>query len=247
MGGGFGGKTRNRQVVEAARLAVLTEKPVQVAWTRAEEFFYDTFRPAAVIRIASGLSSSNRMVFWDYHVHYAGDRGAISCYDAPHQRGAPSGKGRGMACGIYKGTYVAALGEAEVDKSSGRCRLKRVVFAQDMGEVINPEGARMQIEGYVMMGLGYAFSETIRFRNGEIIDLKFDTYQIPTFSWMPKITVLLIDNPDIGPQEGGEPAITCMGALAANVVFDATGIRFNELPLTPERVREGLKSVKKAT
>ena len=116
---------------------------------------------------------------------------------------APSGKGQGVACGIYKGTYVAAMGEVEVDKTSGRCKVKRVVCAQDMGQVINPEGAKMQMQGCAMMGLGYALTETIRFRDGEILDLNFDTYQIPKFSWMPKIETVLIDNPDIPPQEGG--------------------------------------------
>jgi nicotinate dehydrogenase subunit B len=54
VGGGFGGKTRNLQVGEAARLAKLTGKPVQVAWSRSEEFFYDSFRPAAIVKIRSG-------------------------------------------------------------------------------------------------------------------------------------------------------------------------------------------------
>ena len=153
----------------------------------------------------------------------------------------PSGKGLGLACGIFKGTYVAAMGEVEVDMASGHCRMKRVVCAQDMGQVVNPEGARMQIEGCVMMGLGYALAERIRFRDGEILDLNFDTYQIPRFSWLPKIETILIDNPEMPPQEGGEPAVTCMGALVANAIFDATGVRFYELPISPERIQEALK------
>ena len=55
VGGGFGGKTRNTQAVEAARLSKAVGKPVQVAWSRAEEFFYDTFRPAAIVKISSGI------------------------------------------------------------------------------------------------------------------------------------------------------------------------------------------------
>ena len=60
VGGGFGGKTRNLQVGEAARLARLTGKPVQVAWSRNEEFFYDSFRPAAVVKIRSGATAQRR-------------------------------------------------------------------------------------------------------------------------------------------------------------------------------------------
>ncbi len=75
VGGGFGGKSRNLQVVEAARLAKLSGKPVQVAWTRKEEFFYDSFRPAAIIKIHSGISEEGKINFWDYNVYYAGERG----------------------------------------------------------------------------------------------------------------------------------------------------------------------------
>jgi nicotinate dehydrogenase subunit B len=318
VGGGFGGKNRNQQVVEAARLAKLTGKPVQVTWTRGEEFFYDSFQPAAIVKIASGLDASNRIVFWDYHVYFAGGDKAPTFYDVPHNRTtayggwqetrhahpfdtgpwrgpngnsntfareshmdalaaaagadpvafrlthlqdkrmlrvleaagsafgwskavAPSGKGRGVACVIYKGTHVAAMAEVDVDKTSGRCQVKRVVCAQDMGQVVNPEGAKMQVEGCVMMGLGYALTEMIRFRDGEVLDQNFDTYQLPRFSWAPKIETILIENPDLPPQEGGEPAITCMGALVANAIFDAIGVRFHDIPISRERIRQAVK------
>src|SRR5450756_1576409 len=65
VGGGFGGKSAGGQAVEAARLAKATGKPVQVVWNRAEEFFYDTFRPAAVVKIRSGLSSAGKIALWD--------------------------------------------------------------------------------------------------------------------------------------------------------------------------------------
>ena len=86
VGGGFGGKSASRQAVEAARLAMLTGKPVRVIFTREEEFFYDTFRPASVIKIASGLDASGKIVTWQYWVHAAGERGAAHFYDIPHHR-----------------------------------------------------------------------------------------------------------------------------------------------------------------
>ena len=91
-----------------------------------------------------------------------------------------------MACVIYKGTYVAAMGEVEVDEATGRCQVKRVVCAQDMGQVINPEGAKMQMEGCVMMGLGYALTESMHFRDGEILDVNFDTYRYPSSPGCPR-------------------------------------------------------------
>ncbi len=77
VGGGFGGKSSGGQhVVEAARLARIAGKTVQVAWTRAEEFFYDAFRPAATIKIKSGLDRSGRMCLWDYRAYGCGSRGS---------------------------------------------------------------------------------------------------------------------------------------------------------------------------
>lgn len=321
VGGGFGGKTRNLQVGEAARLAKLTGRPVQVAWSRNEEFFYDSFRPAAVVKIRSGATEHGDMRFWDYHVYFAGDRGAAQFYDIPNHRtvssgrgwsgtpgshpfatGAwrapanntntfaresqidimaaqagmdplefrlhnlsdermkrvlkaaaekfgwkkspvPSGQGRGIACGTDAGTYVATVAEVEVDKSSGAVSVKRVVCAQDMGLSINPEGAAIQVEGCITMGMGYALTEEIHFHGGKILDLNFDTYEIPRFSWLPKIDVVILENPGSPPQGGGEPAIITMGAVLANAVFDACGARVFQLPMTPERVKNALKDV----
>ena len=86
VGGGFGGKSASQQGIEAARLAVLSGRPVRVVWSREEEFFYDTFRPASVITIRSGFDRSGRIVLWDYLVYAAGDRGAAHFYDVAHHR-----------------------------------------------------------------------------------------------------------------------------------------------------------------
>jgi nicotinate dehydrogenase subunit B len=319
VGGGFGGKTRNTQAVEAARLAKMVGKPVQVAWSRAEEFFYDTFRPAAVVKISSGLDEAGKIAFWDYDVFYAGERGSQQFYSVPHHRtsahgsgwqgspgthpfatGAwrapgnntntfarecqidimaavagldpvefrlknlsdarmirvlqaaakqfgwtaamsPSRRGLGVACGIDAGTYVAALAQVAVDSQNGAVQVKRVVCAQDMGVVINPEGARIQMEGCITMGLGYALTEEIHFKGGEITENNFGAYELPRFSWLPKIETVFVENRDTPPQGGGEPAIILMGALIANAIFDATGARLFQLPLTSERVKEALK------
>ena len=152
----------------------------------------------------------------------------------------PSGRGWGISCGIDAGTYVAHMAEVEVDKSSGRVQVKRVVCAQDMGLVINPEGAKIQMEGCITMGLGYALTEEVHFKGGEILDLNFDTYEIPKFSWTPEIETVLIDAKDSPPQGGGEPAIICMGAVVANAIYDAVGARLLQLPMTPERVKAAL-------
>jgi nicotinate dehydrogenase subunit B len=88
------------------------------------------------------------------------------------------------------------------------------------------------------MGLGYALKEEVRFRNGRVLDENFDTYEIPRFSWLPVIETVLVDNPDLAPQGCGEPAVTLMGAVAANAIHDAVGARLFVLPMTPARIKE---------
>jgi isoquinoline 1-oxidoreductase len=319
LGGGFGGKTSNMQAVEAARLARIVRRPVQVMRTREEEFFYDTFRPAALVNIRSGIDESGRMTFWDYEVMFAGQRGAEQFYEVPHHRtsvrprgwsgsrgthpfatGAwrapanntntfaresqidtmaatagvdpiefrlrhlkdprmirvlraaakhfgwkpattPSKRGLGVACGIDAGTYVAAIAEVAVDGSTGGVEVKRVLSAQEMGIVINPQGATIQMEGCVTMGLGYALTEEVHFRGGEILDTNFHRYEMPRFSTLPKIDTLIVKADDIPPQGGGEPAIVVMGAVIANAIHDATGARLRRMPMTPARVKAAMQ------
>jgi nicotinate dehydrogenase subunit B len=121
------------------------------------------------------------------------------------------------------------------------------VAAQDMGVVVNPEGARMQMEGCVTQGLGYALAEELRFAGGEILNRNFDSYRLPRFSWLPRIETVLVANDELDPQGGGEPAIVPMGAVIANAVFDATGVRLFRLPLTAERVRAACAKAKEST
>jgi CO/xanthine dehydrogenase Mo-binding subunit len=91
-------------------------------------------------------------------------------------------------------------------------QVERVVCAHDMGVVVNPEGARQQMEGGITMGLGYALTEEVRFRGGQVLDRNFDTYEIPRFSWLPKIETILIDNPQSAASGCGEPPIVGIGA-----------------------------------
>ncbi|MCJ7627669.1 MAG: molybdopterin-dependent oxidoreductase, partial [Longimicrobiales bacterium] len=322
VGGGFGGKSGGGQAEEAARLAQITGRPVQVAWTRAEEFFYDTFRPAATIKVSSGISGDGKLTLWDYQVYGAGARGSDVFYDVPNKSvrvygewgRAPAGmhpfavgawrapaansnrfageqqidimasaagidpldfrimnttddrmlsvlraikdasgwesrsgrsgthRGRGVACGIDAETYVALVAEVTVDSTTGVVRVDRVVCAQDMGVVVNPDGARMQMEGCIAMGLGYVFSEEIRFEGGKILDTNFGTYELARFSQMPAIETVFVSNDDLAPKGGGEPAIVNMGAVVANAIFDATGARVYRLPMTPERVLEAIRA-----
>ena len=88
---------------------------------------------------------------------------------------------------------------------------------------------------------GFGLREDIHFRGGEILDLNFDTYEIPRFSWLPEIETVIIDNKNADPQGGGEPAIVIMGAVVANAIYDAVGARVKQMPMDPKRVMEVMK------
>ena len=133
------------------------------------------------------------------------------------------------------------MAEVKVDRQTGQVRVARVVCAQDMGVVVNPDGAKQQMEGCITMGLGYALTEEVRFANGVVKDDSFGTYDIPRFSWLPRIEPVILDSPGLAAQGGGEPAIVTMGAVIANAIFDAVGARVLQMPMTPERVLAAMK------
>ncbi len=156
---------------------------------------------------------------------------------------APSGRGVGVSCGIYSGTYVATMAQVAVDKGTGHVQVERVVCAEDQGVTVSPDGSRQQIEGCITMGLGYALTEEVRFTDGEIFDRNFDSYELPRFSWLPKIETILIENSETPASGCGEPPIINMGAVVANAIYDATGARLLQLPMTPARVKEAIGKV----
>lgn len=94
IGGGFGGKIDFQQGIEAAKIARVAGKPVMLTWTREEEFFYDTFHSAGVVKVNSGIDREGRITFWDYHVWFAGTRGAETTYDVPNRKTTNYTRGR---------------------------------------------------------------------------------------------------------------------------------------------------------
>jgi len=157
----------------------------------------------------------------------------------------PSGRGIGIACGTDAGTWVAVMVQVKVDKETGKVQPLRAAVSQDMGLCVNPQGTIIQAEGCVTMGMGYALTEDIEFKGGDVISSNFDNYQLPLFSWTPRvIDTVILDRQDQPPQGGCEPAIICMGGALANAIYDACGARLHQMPMTPERVLEGIKNAR---
>jgi isoquinoline 1-oxidoreductase len=155
----------------------------------------------------------------------------------------PGGRGIGIACGHDAGSWVAEMAEVKVDKDTGKVKVVRIACAQDMGLCVNPEGALIQMEGCITMGLGYTFTEEVFFEGGNVLTRGFDTFEIPRFSWLPKIDCVILDRKDKPPKGGGEPAIIAIGAVVANAIHDATGARLYRMPMTPARVINAIKKV----
>jgi len=308
MGGGFGGKHTAEAAVEAARLAKEAGRPISLQWTRAEEFTWAYFRPAALIEVEAALDQGNSIAAWDF-TNYNSGRAAlgtpyriantrerfIEC-DAPLRQGSyrclaatannfareaftdelaeaagkdplefrlshldnerlknvlvaaaerfrwaerrkqpRPGAGIGLACGTEKNSVVAACCEVEVDRESGVPRLIEIVEAFECGAILNPAGLRAQVEGCIMMGLGPALREEIRFAGGRLTNGRFAAYRVPRFRDVPRTEIILLDRKDLEPAGAGETPIIAVAPAIANAVFDATGKRVRSMPIRAPR------------
>jgi isoquinoline 1-oxidoreductase len=146
------------------------------------------------------------------------------------QRKSP-GVGYGLACGTEKGSYVAACVEVFVDQGANQIKVKRVCEVFECGKVINPPNLLAQIQGCIIMGLGPALREEIRFANGKIANPKFSLYQVPRFSDVPELEIYTLDRADLVPVGAGETPIIAIAPAIANALFNATGKRIRQMPI----------------
>ena len=153
------------------------------------------------------------------------------------ERRPPTGQGVGLAFAADAGACAAVIAEVDVDRPSGQVRVRRVWVAQDSGLIINPDNTRNQIEGGVVMGLGLALKEAVRYELGQVLSRSFATYPIPTFRDAPEIETVLVPNPGLPPQGDTTAAYCAIAPAVTNAVFDATGKRLRDLPLAPAVIR----------
>lgn len=150
--------------------------------------------------------------------------------------------GQGDAYAVY--SYATHIAEVEVDTETGRIRLVKVTAAHDVGRILNPVTLVGQVHGGVLQCAGMALYEKMETDGGTIVTPDFSTYIIPTAEDVPEVDALFVEHPysngPFGAKGIGEtPAMP--GAVAiANAVTNAIGVRFEELPITPEAVRHAL-------
>jgi carbon-monoxide dehydrogenase large subunit len=143
-------------------------------------------------------------------------------------------------------SFGAQAVEVKVDRETGQLHVVRVISAHDVGKAINPPLAIGQVEGGVVMGLGYALREELRMDEGRIINPTFADYAIPFAQQTPPIEAILIESPSsmgpFGAKGIGELALFGIAPAIANAVESAIGKRITELPMSPENILKALES-----
>jgi isoquinoline 1-oxidoreductase len=304
FGGGFGGKHSGECAVEAARIAKAAGKPVRLVWTRAEEFTWAQFRPAAVIDAEASLDAAGNLTSWYFVNVNSGANEIQTPYRAGKNRAqfVPSepplrhgsyralattantfgrecfmdelaeaagrdplefrlahlepgrlrdvleesarhfdwatrskrkepGLGVGLACGVDKGSYVAACVEVAVDRDAGTISVKRVCQAYECGKILNPSNLLNQVKGAIVMGLGPALREEMKFESGKILNASFSRYRVPRFGDVPDLEIHLLDRPDLPSAGAGETPLIAVAPAIASALHAATGQRSRAMPL----------------
>ncbi|MBM2812590.1 MAG: coxL, partial [Chloroflexi bacterium] len=146
----------------------------------------------------------------------------------------------------YAASFVAQVAEVEVDPRSGKVTVRRIASAADAGIVLNPNGAGGQIEGATIIGLGGATMEELRIADGRVLNPGLREYKLPTMGDLPEMTNTFIEQGG-GPSPYGAKTVADLGLLVAsaaiaNAISDAVGVRFDELPITAEKVYRALQA-----
>ncbi len=239
---------------------------VRASWLRGVSALPNTFAHKSYI---DELATEAGVDPIEYRLRYLSDPRAIDLVNAVAKRAdwAPRPlwkqpvadgnivRGRGFAYALYVHSQFPGFGAAwsawiadvAVNTSTGDVSVTRVVAGQDSGLMINPDGVRHQIHGNVIQSTSRALMEEVSFERGSVTSREWGAYPIITFPDVPKIDVLMLPRPDQPPLGVGESASVPSAAAIANAIFDATGVRFRELPFTPERILAGLQGEQGST
>ena len=137
------------------------------------------------------------------------------------------------------------VAEVEVDSETGQLRLKQLTTAHSTGTVINPLMHQGQIDGGVVMGMGYALMEQVLIDAGKVLTTNFGENKIPSIQDIPVLKTVVqefaVGNGPYGGMSIGEPPVVPVAAAIANAVHDAVGVRIYDLPITAEKVLNALK------
>jgi len=155
--------------------------------------------------------------------------------------------GRGVGLSTRNGTYVGTVAEVEVNRKTGAVHVTRFVCAHDCGLIINPEALRTTIEANLIQSLGRSLKEEVMFDRSNVTSVDWVTYPVARASDVPdRVEIVLINHPELPSSGAGEPSSRATAAAIANAIFDATGARVRQAPLTPTRVKAALAGIRNA-
>jgi nicotinate dehydrogenase subunit B len=161
-----------------------------------------------------------------------------------HKPEGGTATGRGMAFVKYENnrTYVGMVATVEIVRATGVITAKHFAVVQDCGQIINPDGAKNQIEGNVVQTVSRTLIEQVHFDRSRVTSIDWQTYPILTFPDVPQVDIDLIDRPNEKPWGVGEPSSAIVSAAISNAVFDAIGVRLRSVPFTPQKTLAAMKS-----
>lgn len=233
---------------------------VRASWFRGVSALPNTFAHESYIDELAAEAGVDPI---EYRLRYLKDARAVDLVNAVAERAGwkprpvrqePEAegdivRGRGFAYALYVhskfpgygAAWSAWIADVAVNKATGDVSVTRVVAGQDSGLMINPDGVRHQIHGNVIQSTSRALMEEVSFERGAVTAREWGAYPIIKFPDVPKIDVLMLPRQDQPPLGVGESASVPSAAAIANAIYDATGVRFRELPFTPERILKGLR------
>ncbi len=175
-----------------------------------------------------------------------GTIGTVGSYTPPRSPGKYKGAGVGPSPAY---SYSAAVAEVDVDAETGIVVVDRVWIAHDVGQSINPALVMGQVEGSVYMGLGEVLMEEMAYRGNRNVVHKFPSmleYKSPTTLEMCDVKTILIEDPDpngpFGAKEVGQGPLLPVPPAVVNAIYDAVGVRIDEVPATPEKVLTAIRA-----
>ena len=248
MGADFGatiGARINYDVPHRTVTAWRKTLPVWTGWWRGLGLFPNTFAVESFVDELAATTGADPLRFRLDHLpdSRSGVRmravleavAELSGWGTP----PPAGRARGIAC-FMSNTMVAQVAEVSVDETSGKITVHDVACAVDCGLVVNGDGAKAQIEGNVMWGVGSTLIEQAYVKDGRLDLNNFETYPLLTMREAPHVRSVLVNTGGETPYGMGEPPIAPVGAAVASAFAAATGRRIRTLPMTPARVLEAL-------
>ena len=244
-----GGASRNSVAIydfayQHVQVEIDTSSPIRTSSLRSLGAYLNVYSIECAMDELASLADVDPLAFRLNHLSDPRARAVLEEVAAmcnwPDQKALREGRGRGIGMARYKGkgAYLAAVAEVSLDDA---VRLERLWLCLDAGYLVNPEGARSQIEGGALQAASWTLKEEVRLEGDRVPAFDWGTYPILRFSEVPEVETHFLGNRKEEPPLGtGEAAQGPVAAAIGNAVSQALGVRVRRLPLTRDRVAEAI-------